>query len=129
MSTAKPAPPKAAAAKAAPARKRGLGRGLEALLGPKAAAEAPKLEAEPGDVLRNLPVDALRAGKYQPRKHWDGDRLDELAESIRAQAVTGVSGMKKSQKPGFSRFRIHCRFFRSFPAKNRRPKAMVQVQP
>ena len=87
MSTAKPAPPKAAAAKAAPARKRGLGRGLEALLGPKAAAQAPKLEAEPGDALRNLPVDALRAGKYQPRKHWDDAKLEELAESIRAQGV------------------------------------------
>ena len=50
-------------AKPAPAKKRGLGRGLEALLGPKAAAEAPSLEAAPGDALRSLPVDALRAGK------------------------------------------------------------------
>ncbi|TYT26783.1 ParB/RepB/Spo0J family partition protein [Luteimonas viscosa] len=74
-------------AKSAPARKRGLGRGLEALLGPKAAAEAPKLEATPGDALRTLPVDAMRAGKYQPRKHWDSDKLTELAESIRSQGV------------------------------------------
>ncbi len=81
MSAAKPAPAKA------PAKKRGLGRGLEALLGPKAAADAPKLEAAPGDTLRNLPVDALRPGKYQPRKHWDSDKLSELAESIRAQGV------------------------------------------
>ena len=81
MSATKPAPAKA------PAKKRGLGRGLEALLGPKAAADAPKLEAAPGDVLRNLPVDALRPGKYQPRKHWDSDKLGELAESIRAQGV------------------------------------------
>ena len=81
MSAAKPAPAKA------PAKKRGLGRGLEALLGPKAAADAPKLEAAPGDTLRNLPVDALRPGKYQPRKHWDSGKLAELAESIRAQGV------------------------------------------
>jgi ParB family chromosome partitioning protein len=71
------------------AKKRGLGRGLEALLGPKAAAEAPAAieEAQPGDVLRALPVDALTAGRYQPRQHWDEDKLAELAESIRAQGV------------------------------------------
>ena len=73
--------------KGTPARKRGLGRGLEALLGPKAAAEAPKLEATPGDTLRNLPVDALRPGKYQPRRAMDPDKLAELSESIRAQGV------------------------------------------
>ncbi|QDH71560.1 ParB/RepB/Spo0J family partition protein [Marilutibacter alkalisoli] len=78
---------KDATAKASVAKKRGLGRGLEALLGPKGAAEAPALEATPGDALRTLPVDALAPGKYQPRKHWDEDKLDELAESIKAQGV------------------------------------------
>ena len=71
----------------ATAKKRGLGRGLEALLGPKAAAEAPALDAQPGDTPRTLPVDSLAAGKYQPRKHWDEAKLDELAESIKAQGV------------------------------------------
>jgi len=71
-----------------PAKKRGLGRGLEALLGPKAAAEAPaSLEATEQDTLRVLPIDALSAGKYQPRKHWDESKLTELAESIKAQGV------------------------------------------
>ena len=74
------------AAKSAP-KKRGLGRGLEALLGPKAAAEAPVLEATPGDRLRTLPVDALAPGRYQPRKTMDDAKLAELAESIRAQGV------------------------------------------
>jgi len=69
-------------------KKRGLGRGLEALLGPKAAADAPALvEAQPGDVLRNLPVDALTPGKYQPRRTMDQGKLGELADSIRAQGV------------------------------------------
>jgi ParB family transcriptional regulator, chromosome partitioning protein len=75
------------ASKTAPAKKRGLGRGLEALLGPKAAAEAPKLEATPGDTLRTLPVDSMQPGRYQPRKHWDSEKLTELAESIKAQGV------------------------------------------
>lgn len=68
-------------------KKRGLGRGLEALLGPKAAAEAPVLEATPNDRLHSLPVDSLSPGKYQPRRHMDPDKLTELAESIRAQGV------------------------------------------
>ncbi|HEY0310462.1 MAG TPA: ParB/RepB/Spo0J family partition protein [Luteimonas sp.] len=74
------------AAKTAP-KKRSLGRGLEALLGPKAAAEAPALEATPQDVLRTLPIDALAPGRYQPRKTMDDAKLNELAESIRAQGV------------------------------------------
>ena len=74
-----------AAKTASAAKKRGLGRGLEALLGPK--SETPALEAAPGDTLHSLPVDALTAGKYQPRKHWDEDKLAELAESIKAQGV------------------------------------------
>ena len=69
------------------AKKRGLGRGLEALLGPKAAAEAPPLQAMPGDVLRTLPIDAMVPGKYQPRRSMDDARLEELANSIRAQGV------------------------------------------
>src|SRR3546814_11376575 len=51
----------------APAKKRGLGRGLEALLGPRAAADAPALEASPDDNLRAPPVDALAPGQYPPR--------------------------------------------------------------
>ena len=68
-------------------KKRGLGRGLEALLGPKAAAEALPLQALPGDQLRSLPVDAMVPGKYQPRRSMDDAKLEELASSIRAQGV------------------------------------------
>ena len=74
-----------AAKTAAAAKKRGLGRGLEALLGPK--SEAPALDAAPGDTLHSLPVDALTAGKYQPRTHMDEASLAELAESIKARGV------------------------------------------
>jgi len=76
-----------APAKAGTGKKRGLGRGLEALLGPKAAAAAPKLEVLPGDTLRQLPVDAMQAGRYQPRRHWDDEKLAELADSIKVQGV------------------------------------------
>lgn len=88
------------------AKKRGLGRGLEALLGPKAAAEAPVLEAQPGDTLRTLPVDALSAGKYQPRKHWDEAKLDELAESIKAQGVIQPIVVREVSARGGKTFEI-----------------------
>jgi ParB family chromosome partitioning protein len=67
-------------------KKRGLGRGLEALLGPKASATAPA-EIQPGETLRQIPVKQLQPGKYQPRMHMDPAKLSELAESIKAQGV------------------------------------------
>jgi len=79
---------KSAPGKGMPAKKRGgLGRGLEALLGPKAAAQAPALQATATDTLHSLPVNALAPGKYQPRKRMDEAKLAELAESIKAQGV------------------------------------------
>ena len=73
------------------AKKRGLGRGLEALLGPKgaAAATAPAQveQPQPGDVMRTLPVQQLQPGKYQPRRDMDPDKLEELSASIKAQGV------------------------------------------
>jgi ParB family chromosome partitioning protein len=89
------------------AKKRGLGRGLEALLGPKAAAEAPQIvEAQPGDTLRQLPVDALVAGKYQPRRHWDEAKLAELAESIKAQGVIQPIVVREIRDHGGKTFEI-----------------------
>ncbi|WP_222565867.1 ParB/RepB/Spo0J family partition protein [Novilysobacter antarcticus] len=82
----------------AAAKKRGLGRGLEALLGPK--ADVPELEATSSDTLRHLPVDSLAPGKYQPRKHWDDEKLDELAESIRAQGVIQPIVVRESREHG-----------------------------
>lgn len=65
-------------------RKRGLGRGLDALLGGAPAGR----ETVAGDgELRQLPVDVIRRGKYQPRSVIQAERLEELADSIRAQGV------------------------------------------
>src|SRR5690242_5345316 len=66
------------------AKKRGLGRGLDVLLGGDGAA-APVLEQE-GE-LRTLPIQQIQPGKYQPRRHWNDEALDELAASIRAQGL------------------------------------------
>jgi ParB family chromosome partitioning protein len=65
-------------------KKRGLGRGLDALLGP-AAVQA---DADASvDLPRALPVELIRRSRYQPRRHFDEDRLRELADSILAQGL------------------------------------------
>lgn len=63
---------------------KGLGLGLEALLGPK-VSDTPR---PAGDALPStLKLDALQPGKYQPRTRMDEGSLYELAESIKAQGV------------------------------------------
>jgi ParB family transcriptional regulator, chromosome partitioning protein len=65
---------------------KGLGRGLEALLGPKVAdapAAAPAAEGTPS----RLALDQMVAGVYQPRTRMDEGALYELAESIKAQGI------------------------------------------
>ncbi|MGN2247258.1 ParB/RepB/Spo0J family partition protein [Frateuria sp. GZRR35] len=69
----------------AAAKKRGLGRGLDALLGGDGAGAASSLEQE-GE-LRSLPIQQIQPGKYQPRRHWNEEALDELAASIKAQGL------------------------------------------
>ncbi|WMJ05049.1 ParB/RepB/Spo0J family partition protein [Aeromonas veronii] len=78
-------------------KKRGLGKGLDALLSTSTAARqkqvmsdqrteeamAPTNQGE----LRKLPVEWLQSGKYQPRKDMSQDALEELANSISAQGV------------------------------------------
>jgi ParB family chromosome partitioning protein len=66
------------------AKKKGLGRGLEALLGGNPdITTAVRSEGQPSV----LPLGRLQAGKYQPRTRMDEGSLQELAASIRAQGV------------------------------------------
>ncbi|MES2684447.1 MAG: ParB/RepB/Spo0J family partition protein [Pseudomonadota bacterium] len=64
-------------------KKRGLGRGLDALLG----SASPATETDSGDALQELPLGQLVAGKHQPRRHFDEAALAELTASIKAQGV------------------------------------------
>ena len=86
---------------------KGLGMGLEALLGPK-VSEA----ASPNDSLpTTLKLEQLQAGKYQPRTRMDEGSLYELAESIKSQGVMQpilvrpVSGGRYEIIAGERRFR------------------------
>ncbi|NBV88481.1 MAG: ParB/RepB/Spo0J family partition protein, partial [Betaproteobacteria bacterium] len=63
-------------------KKKGLGRGLEALLGVGAG-----FSQDPEGRLTQLPLSALEPGQYQPRRSMDEAGLEELAQSIREQGV------------------------------------------
>ena len=72
------------------AKRRGLGRGLDALL----ATSQSTSRSEDGEAvtsqnseLRKLPIEFLQPGKYQPRKDMSPEALEELASSIRSQGV------------------------------------------
>ena len=67
-------------------KKRGLGRGLEALLG-QAQPRSGDASRPAVDELVQLPLDVLQRGKYQPRHDMREESLMELADSIRAQGV------------------------------------------
>jgi ParB family chromosome partitioning protein len=90
-------------------KKRGLGRGLDALLGPAArpsrpegapdgdtgpesavpvvAASAAAVNRDTDGALRSLPVDVIQRGRYQPRVDMHPESLQNLADSIREQGV------------------------------------------
>lgn len=78
-------------------KKKHLGRGLDALLGPTRSSPAVAIPGAPaaeeaaegstGGPLKELPVDLVQRGKYQPRRDIDPESLQELADSIRAQGV------------------------------------------
>ena len=65
-----------------PTKKRGLGRGLDALLG-----GSDKGQEVPVASTGQIPVDLIQRGRYQPRRDFDEAALKELADSISAQGI------------------------------------------
>jgi ParB family chromosome partitioning protein len=72
---------------------KGLGRGLDALL-------SSNEQAKSGDVMRSLAIDALKAGRYQPRTKMNADALQELADSIKAQGLMQPVLVRQPGKDG-----------------------------
>ncbi|MFY9976269.1 MAG: ParB/RepB/Spo0J family partition protein [Chromatiaceae bacterium] len=79
-------------------KKRGLGRGLDALLGATRPTPNNLQDAAPGSLeslqqgpegqrIPRLPVEQIQRGRYQPRRDFDPDALRELADSIAVQGV------------------------------------------
>ena len=75
--------PASSASSSRPARRRGLGRGLSALLG-ELEAEATEAGApRAGAAVQRLPITQLRPGRFQPRQRFTAEDLGELAASLR----------------------------------------------
>jgi ParB family chromosome partitioning protein len=74
-------------------KKRGLGRGLNALLREANSEVTSSASDDAGQslgdyaILKKLPVDLIQRGQYQPRRDIEPEALEELAESIKAQGV------------------------------------------
>lgn len=72
------------------AKKRGLGRGLDALLGGGSGRQdedEPAVEAGGKGTVSSVAVDLIERGRFQPRRDFNPERLQELADSIAAQGV------------------------------------------
>ena len=99
MTVKKKAPKKQAA------KKKGLGRGLTALLGNSDVETI--IEAKNDDELRNIDVDLIERGPWQPREHFDEEALQELADSIATQGVVQpIVVRKRTQAGGQDRYEI-----------------------
>ena len=88
--------------------KKRLGRGLDALLTkPMVAVSRPGTAESSNDGLKNLPVEYLQRGQYQPRVDMRQDSLEELADSIKAQGVVQpIVARPISKKDGIQRYEI-----------------------
>ncbi len=67
-------------------RKRGLGRGLDALLGSAEVSSSDSVASSDSN-LAEIPIDTIQPGPYQPRRNIRDDGIAELAASIKAQGV------------------------------------------
>ncbi len=82
-------------------KKKRLGRGLDALLSKPISETAAVTGAHDGDEgLRNLPVDLLQRGQYQPRVDMRQETLESLAQSIQAQGVVQPIVARPIKKTG-----------------------------
>jgi ParB family chromosome partitioning protein len=86
------------------ARKTGLGRGLDALLGDVQLADEPAAASNEG--LQQIPVDLLQRGAYQPRQQFGKEALQELADSIRSQGMVQPIVVRPLTSGGEKRFEI-----------------------
>ncbi|OEG73958.1 chromosome partitioning protein ParB [Shewanella colwelliana] len=86
-------------------KKRGLGKGLDALLSTSHAAansvSAQDAASNGAEELKMIAVDLLQPGKYQPRKDMSPEALDELAESIRTQGIIQPIVVRRVSDKGY----------------------------
>ncbi len=64
--------------------RRGLGKGLDALIGAESRRRAPRVM---GEITQDIPIDQIAPNPHQPRRHFDEEALAELAASIRVHGI------------------------------------------
>ena len=89
-----------------PTKKRGLGRGLDALLGasnlePTQIEDTATAAPSPAGELKKIPVEHLHPGRYQPRRDMHPESLEELAASIRQQGIMQPVVVRPLQQGGY----------------------------
>jgi len=97
-------------------KSKGLGMGLEALLGPK-VSDTPPANAGSEDAPSVLRLDRMQPGKYQPRTRMDEGSLYELAESIKSQGIMQPILVRPVGDPTEGRYEIIAGERRSRAAK------------
>ncbi|MEM6638274.1 MAG: ParB/RepB/Spo0J family partition protein [Pseudomonadota bacterium] len=83
------------------AKRKSLGRGLDALLGPGSASAATPPKSGGADAVRQLPIDKLQRGAMQPRYDMRTEELEDLAESIRRQGIVQPIVARPLSQGGF----------------------------
>jgi len=83
--------------------RRRLGRGLDALLSAASEAEQGQtpVTGNPGSDLIQLALEQIHPSRYQPRQHFDQDRLAELADSIRRQGLMQPVVVRERPQGGY----------------------------
>lgn len=92
-------------------KRKGLGKGLSHLIGHNvseaiAAATGDSLQTVDNSMLRQLPIESLGPGRYQPRRDFPPESMQELAESIRVQGVVQPIVVRPIGANGVQKFEI-----------------------
>ncbi len=80
-------------------KRKGLGQGINALFPEESLLEEESLKGE--ETVEQIPVDDIRSNPYQPRKNFDPEALEELAESVRQNGVLQPIIVRKSSAKGY----------------------------
>jgi ParB family transcriptional regulator, chromosome partitioning protein len=108
-------------------KKSGLGRGLDALLGD--ALVQTTQEAQSQNTIVEIPLEQIQPGKYQPRTHFDTDKLKELAASIKAQGLVQPIVVRQLKANQFELIAGERRWRAAQIAELRQISAIVRVVP
>ena len=108
-------------------KKRGLGRGLDALLGDALVNSAHETQSH--NIIVEIPIEQIQPGKYQPRTHFDVEKLNDLAASIKSQGLVQPVIVRQLKGNSFELIAGERRWRAAQIAELRQIPAIVRVVP